>query len=272
MRGGALLFLCSVGLVAGGACSARSLLTIELRADGLAAGTTLNRPVIDVIRTDTKTSVKTVDRSEGGAEESILILDDAKPLVVGVYLPSTFEGFVRVEATLRGDGCQWHGTSDDVDVHAGQKARVLVPMTPDKTCAPAPTPDGGVADAGDGGDDSAAGDAPPTLVSDGGDGPPQTLAMKCMNYCRAYADLCLTPGAPESFTCIARCQSAAWDDGTAHDGGENTFACRWDHLRPASDGTTLRCSECFAASPESTGICAPAVPDAGARDACPPTD
>jgi hypothetical protein len=230
---------------------------------------TLNRPVIDVVRADTGKSVKTVDRTDGGAGEEVLILDDTKPLVVGVYLPSTFEGLVRVDATFHGAGCRWHGTSPAVPVHPDQTASTTVTMTPDEMCTPAPTPDGGVTDGGDASDVS---DAKPTLVPDASDGPPQTLAMKCSSYCRAYADACLTPESPESSTCMGWCLSARWDDGMPTSAPENTFACRWDHLKVVTNDAALSCSECYAASPSSPGVCGPAGADAGARDACPPTD
>jgi hypothetical protein len=272
MRAGALLFLCSVGLVAGGACSARSLLTIELKAD-LTSGERLHYPVINVFRSGTETLVRNVDKSEGGVGELVLILDDTKTsLVVGVYLPSDVEGLVRVEATLRDDACQWHGTSDKIPVHASQTTSTSVALTRDETtCAPASTTDGGASDAKDGG---------PTLIGDGSatnDGSDASDApaapFTCGDYCRSFQLAC---GGQvqfnESASCIGACEGASWQQGKAASPPANTFACRWDHLKVVTNDAALGCSECYAASPSSPGICAPAAPDAGARDACPPTD
>ncbi|MDB4980594.1 MAG: hypothetical protein JWM82_1346 [Myxococcales bacterium] len=272
---GALLFLCSVGLAVGGACSARSLLTIELSADGLSYGQKAEgNPQVDIVRDGTTDLVKQVDKSGGEPNGPFwLLVDDAKSLSIGVYLPGDVDGPVRVTARLVDGACRWSGMAPDrVEVHAGETASTSILMKRDQSCVLATIRDGGTVDGGDAGDGGTSSDTPPMLGADGGDGPPHTLAMKCATYCRAYADACLTPGDPESFTCMGRCLSAMWLDGQSTSAPEDTFACRWDHLRVVTNDASLSCSECFAASPESPGICAPAAPDGGARDACPPSD
>ncbi len=272
MRGGALLFLCSVGLVAGSACSARSLLTIELTAEGLSAGQEAEgNPQVEIIREGTTDLVKTVDKSGGEPNGPFwLLVDDAKSLAIGVYLPGDVNGPMRVTARLVDGACRWGGTaSKPVDVTPGGNASSSVTMKREGSCAGATIRDGGTDDANDAG---------PTLVgdgsADGGDASDaRDLTAKCIDYCGTFQQACAgLVQFEEANKCLRTCRDANWEDGTSATAPMDSFACRWDHLKVAVEDAGLRCSECFASSPSSPGICAPASPDAGARDACPPGD
>jgi hypothetical protein len=266
--------LLGLGVAATGACSARSLLTVQLTTEKLRDGERVEgNPRIDVYRNgDRTTPVHTVDKSGLGDAAPFWLLVDGSTKI-GVYLPSDVEGLVVLTAALHGGACDWSGTAPPVAVHAGWTASTEVVLERGTCVAP---PDVVPGDGGADGADGDGGDDGPTLVgtSDAGDArdgglDAEDVRMKCAAYCTAYRLACLDPNDPSAaLDCNRACFMAAWPDGTAAaPTGENTFACRWDHLKVVAQDAALSCSECYAASPASSGVCAPA--DAGTLDACP---
>jgi hypothetical protein len=97
MRAWVLVYLCSMGVVARSACSARSLLTLNLNLKAK-SGKAQGFPLIDV--TQGGLSVRKVDKTDGGDQTAELILDDHEPTAVGVWLPSDVSGKVEVRAPM----------------------------------------------------------------------------------------------------------------------------------------------------------------------------
>jgi hypothetical protein len=270
MRLGVVVFLFTVGVVAGGACSPRSLLTVTLKPQGLAPMETFNgAPRLDVKRPGSFESIKHVDKTDAGPDFFYFLDDDQHMSVtVGIYLPGDVEGTVEIHAELVSGACVWSNVADVADVHSGDTTEKTIEIKRGNGCpmTTASPPDGGTTLVGDAGDGGAASDA-----GDGGaDGP--DLLKKCLDYCMNFQKACGTQVQYGDFAyCTRICRDSNWPDGKSSSPPENSFACRWDHLRVVLNDASLACSECYAASPDSPGICGP-PPDAGTRDACPPSD
>ncbi|HSZ81044.1 MAG TPA: hypothetical protein VLA14_02120 [Polyangia bacterium] len=262
MRPWILVRLCCLGALGAGACSARPLLDITLTATpGLS---TMGYPRIDVTRTDGKTLVKEVDKTDGGDRTALLVIDGVKPTYLGVYLPSGTEGPVKVSAAIvaPGGACDLTCLPQTVTVHGGDVTSVaLTVMRSSGDCAAA-RPDGGA----DAADDVRA-DANP---SDGAADRDADIATAgdCIAYCSLYGTLCPNNADSNLENCVGFCMAARWPVGSPDDlTGQNTLSCRKRHLGVGAN-PTLDCSECSAGSPASPGVCGSPV-DAGARDACP---
>jgi hypothetical protein len=254
MRRWILVCLSSI-LAAGGGCSARALLTIELDGPGALEGW----PEIAVSRPDGETHiVKKPNYQLDGGQTSI-----------GLYLD--FEGSVDVVVTIHRTACDWKGSSaKPADIHRGARTDVTIHLEID--CRPqadggAPDADGGAPDA-----DGAAPEVAPTLIADAGrdahDAPGEASFAGCIEYCTRYLAACV-PGASsfDRTNCLTACSH--WPLGTPDAAtGEDSLACRLTHLDALKD-PALACSECPAASPESPGICSAQPDGSAARDACP---
>ncbi len=258
MRPWILVCLCCLGLLGGGACSARPLLDIQLTAtSGLS---TQGYPRITVTRTDGKTPVKEIDKTNGGDPTALFVIGDMMPTDLGVFLPSGTEGDVEVSAEIVAvtGPCDLTCAPKTVNVHGGDVTSVALTLMGDKRDCAATKPDGGV----DTTDVPAARDAEEDKPPDAED-----FVLACFNYCQDFNTLCMS-WITDPTACIRDCENAHWPIGTQDAAtGENTFGCRERHLRVTAD-MSLDCSECYAASPPSPGICAPAD-DAGTRGPCP---
>jgi hypothetical protein len=261
MRPWGLVCLCGMGLLGGGACSARPLLAISLTSPSQTY--VMAYPRIDVTRAD-GSLVKDVDKLDGGDMTSLLLLSDSMPLQIGVYLPAGTEGTVNVSATMVAmtGSCTLSGAAPDpVTVHGGDRTNVSIMLDKTGNCAP-PAGDAG-SPTGDA--KSEAHEAGPL---DGVDADAENHVLDCFDYCQQYNMSCAA-WISDPIACMAACETAHWPVGTQDAAtGENTFGCRERHLRASADAS-LDCSECYAASPESPGICGPPL-DASARGACPP--
>lgn len=266
MRRWFLVCLCSIGAT-GGACSARSLLTIALTAPG--ASEVSGTPLIEVRRDGQL--VHTVDRS-------VVLILDKETTRVGVYLPAEVEGLVVARATLRSTDCEWSGTSSAVPVQSGTESQTSILLSPSGPGCKRSVDGGAI---GDGGIDSSP-EVGPTLVADGGhdgnsdtsdvaDRDPQASIGACIEYCTAYLATCADWGAAgvTRNDCVADCRNFGPGNPPAET-GQNSLECRLIHLRVAMEGTDQRCSECPAASPLSLGVCNAAPADAAPRWDCPP--
>lgn len=262
MRPWVLVYLCSIGMVGGSACSARSLLAITLKTNGLAPGAAVF-PRVDVTRPG-GAPVRTVDKTDGGDVNALLIIDDRGSTQVGVYLPSDVDGTVQVTAALRSSTstCELSGSAaQPVSVSSGGETSVTVTLDHRSGDCTTATGDGGSDVGGTSDGESRDGADGMNDVSVG-----NTVA-DCIAYCAAYVDACASWG-PDQPACVSMCDAMSWQAGTGDAAtGENSFSCRMRHLRAAADAA-LDCSECYAASPESAGICGPPV-DGAVRGACP---
>jgi hypothetical protein len=261
MRPWILVCLCCLGLLGGGACSARPLLDISLTSgDGIAL---TGYPRIDVTRTSDGQSIKQVDKTDGRDVSALLILDNSAPTYVGVYLPSGTEADVVVSAELQATigTCEVAGSSGAVHVKGGDATAVDIVLHKKQGECSSPRADAGMDGANDAPEtrDALAGEA---TAPDAGN-----PVIDCFNYCQLFDALC-SKWITDPDACLGDCENAHWNVGTQDVAtGQDTFRCREVHLKVGAD-SALDCSECYAASPPSPGICASLV-DAGARGPCP---
>lgn len=262
MRPWILICLCCLGLLGGGACSARPLLDISLIAmSGLSA---TGYPRIDVKDTDGKKLIKEVDKTDGGDPTAIFEIDDMTRTHLGVFLPSGTEGAVEVTAEIvaKSGPCDLTCAPQTVTVHGGDVTSVALTLVGDRHDCAAAKPDGGA----DALDDVRA-DADKTDVADASEGG-IAMVSDCMAYCSSYGRVCPNNADSKLEICYSTCIAAHWPIGSPDDlTGQNTLSCRERHLSVGAD-KTLDCSECSAGSPASPGVCGSPV-DAGVRDACP---
>jgi hypothetical protein len=256
MRPWILVCLCCLGLLGGGACSARPLLDITLKS--MSGLSTKGYPRINVTRDGGKTPVREVDKTDGSDPTAVFVIDSDTPVTLGVYLPSGTEGKVEVSAEIvaAAGPCDLTCDPQTVTVHGGDVTSVALMLTGSKTdCAVTRT---------DGGTDA---DAEKTDAATDGDASAPTVS-DCLSYCDLYLQRCPNNADAPGEYCVGECKAAHWQIGGPDDvAGEDTLSCRVRHLRAAADAT-LDCSECSAGSPASPGVCG-SPPDAGARDACP---
>lgn len=85
---------------------------------------------------------------------------------------------------------------------------------------------------------------PPTPDAAEPDAPP-AVAPTCESYCTAVVANCVDADAQynpnDQATCVAACEAAAWDPGTADDTTGNTIGCHEYHGNAAADDPTTHC-------------------------------